>query len=244
MSTTDRAALLDGARREIYEYVQREGRTTESDLGTALDLDETALGHHLTVLRRHGYLWQSDDQIAVGFGEAPPESHETDGIEYEVRLARGPDRDGLIETIRAVAAAGRYIEAESVADVLEEEGAVLRRDPVQSRLVFVARVDDEGVAGWVHLDLPELEKLRHTAVLTVGVHPDWRGHGIGGTLLERGERWAREHGYERLYNSLPATNERAIDWLSERGWHDEAVREGHYRIDGEPVTEVMMATDL
>lgn len=243
MSTTDRAVLLDGARRELYEYVKREGRTTEADLASALNLDETALGHHLTVLRRHGYLWRSDDEIAVGFGEAPPEHHETNGLGYEVRLARGPDRDGLIETIRAVADAGRYIEAESVADVLEEEGAVLRRHPIQSRLVFVARTDD-GVAGWVHLDLPELEKLRHTAVLTVGVHPDWRGHGIGSTLLERGERWAHEHGYDRLYNSIPSTNETAIDWLSDRGWHEEAVREGHYRIDGEAVDEVMMATDL
>ena len=243
MSATNRAALLDGARREIYEYVRNEGRTTETDLATALDLDETALGHHLTVLRRHGYLWRSDDEIAVGFGEAPPERHETDGVSYEVRLARGPDREGLIETIRAVAAAGRYIEAESVADVLEDEGAVLRRHPVRSRLVFVARTDDE-VVGWVHLDLPGLEKLRHTAVLTVGVHPDWRGHGVGGTLLERGERWASEHGYERLYNSIPSTNAEAIDWLEEHGWREEAVREGHYRIDGEAVDEVMMATDL
>ncbi|MEF8890566.1 MAG: GNAT family N-acetyltransferase [Haloferacaceae archaeon] len=244
MSTADKTTVLDGARREIYEYVQREGRTSESDLRSALDFDETALGHHLTVLRRHGYLWRSDDEIAVGFGEVPAERHETDEIGYEVRLARAPDRDGLIATIRAVADAGRYIEAESVADVLEEEGAVLRRSPIRSRLVFVARTDGDGVAGWVHLDLPELEKLRHTAVLTVGVHPEWRGHGIGSTLLERGERWAREHGYERLYNSVPATNETAVDWLADRGWHEEAVREGHYRIDGEPVDEMMMATDL
>ena len=244
MTTTERAALLEGARREIYEYVQREGRTTEANIASSLDLDETALGHHLTVLRRHGYLWRSDDEIAVGFGDAPPERHEAGEVGYEVRLARAPDREGLIETIRAVAEAGRYIEAESVADVLEEEGTVLRRHPVRSRLVFVARTDTDEVAGWVHLDLPELAKLRHTAVLTVGVHPDQRGHGIGGTLLERGQRWAREHGYERLYNSLPATNNDAIDWLSDRGWHEEAVREDHYRIDGDPVDEVMMATDL
>jgi ribosomal protein S18 acetylase RimI-like enzyme len=243
MSAANEPTLDDSTRREIYDYVAEQGRTTEADLAAALDLDATTLGHHLTVLRRHGYLWRDADGIAVGFGELSPETHETDGVEYEVRLARSPDREGLIETIRAVAADGRYIEAESVADVLEEQGAVLRRDPVRSRLVFVARADDE-VAGWVHLDLPELEKLRHTAVLTVGVHPDRRGHGIGGTLLERGERWARDHGYERLYNSLPATNAEAVEWLADRGWREEAVRHGHYRIDGEAVDEVMMATDL
>jgi len=243
VSTTNEQTLEDPTRREIYDYVAGEGETTEPELAAALGLDETALGHHLTVLRRHGYLWRDGDAIAVGFGALSSERHETDGVAYEVRLARGPDRDGLIEAIRDVAADGRYIEAESVADVLEAEGAVLRRDPVQSRLVFVACTDD-AVAGWVHLDLPELDKLGHTAVLTVGVRPERRGHGIGGTLLERGERWAREHGYERLYNSLPSTNEEAIDWLAGHGWHEEAVREDHYRIDGEPVDEVMMATDL
>jgi ribosomal protein S18 acetylase RimI-like enzyme len=243
MSATDQPALADPTRREIYDYVAREGRTTEAAIASALGLDETALGHHLTVLRREGHLWRSGGQIAVGFGDAAPERHETDGLDYEVRLARAPDREGLIETIRAVAADGRYIEAESVADVLEEEGAVLRRDPVRSRLVFVARADD-GVVGWVHLDLPELSKLAHTAVLTVGVHPDHRDRGVGKTLLDRGERWARDHGYERLYNSLPATNDEAVDWLAANGWREEAVRADHYRIDGEPVDEVMMAADL
>jgi ribosomal protein S18 acetylase RimI-like enzyme len=244
VSTTHEETLADATRREIYDYVASEGRTTESELAAALGLDATALGHHLAVLRRHGYIWDDGDAIAVGFGDLSPERYETDDAGYEVRLARGPDRDGLIEAIRAVAADGRYIEAESVADVLEEEGAVLRRDPIRSRLVFAACTDDGEVAGWVHLDLPELEKLSHTAVLTVGVRPARRGHGVGGILLERGERWAREHGYERLYNSLPATNDQAIDWLAGRGWREEAVRDGHYRIDGEPVDEVMMATDL
>jgi ribosomal protein S18 acetylase RimI-like enzyme len=243
VSTTNERALEDPTRREIYDYVAGEGETTASKLAAALGLDETALGHHLTVLRRHDYLWRDGDTIAVGFGDLSSERHETDGVAYEVRLARGPDRDGLIEAIRDVAADGRYIEAESVADVLEAEGTVLRRDPIQSRLAFVACTDDD-VAGWVHLDLPELEKLSHTAVLTVGVRPEWRGHGVGSTLLERGERWAREHDYERLYNSLPSTNEAAVEWLVERGWYEETVREGHYRIDGEPVDEVMMATEL
>lgn len=242
MGTTPEPTLDDQTRREIYDYVADAGRTSEDDLASALGLDRTTLGHHLTVLRRHGYLWCDDDGIGVGFGELSSEDHETEEFDYEVRVARAPDREGLIAAIRAVADGGQYIEAESVADVLEEEGSVLRRDPVESRLVFVARTDD--VAGWVHLDLPELEKLRHTAVLTVGVRPDYRGHGVGEVLLERGERWARENGYERLYNSLPATNTDAVEWLADRGWREEAVREGHYRIDGEAVDEVMMATDV
>jgi RimJ/RimL family protein N-acetyltransferase len=56
--------------------------------------------------------------------------------------------------------------------------------------------------------------------------------------------WAGDNGFEKLYNSIPATNDRAIDFLSRHGWETEAIREGHYKIDGEYVDEVMMAVDL
>jgi len=110
-------------------------------------------------------------------------------------------------------------------------------------MIFVATVEEE-VIGWVHLDLPEAEKLSHTAVLTVGILPEYRGHGIGSTLLDRGCDWARDHGFEKLYNSIPSTNEQAIDFLQSHGWETEAIREDHYKIGGEYVDEVMMAVFL
>jgi len=134
---------------------------------------------------------------------------------------------------------GDYVEAESVADILEEEGVLLRHNELETRLFFVACVDNE-VVGWVHIDHPEVEKLRHTAELTVGVLEEYRGHGIGSHLLERGVEWAASHGYERLYNSVPATNGTAIEFLEGHGWEVEATREDHYLIDEEYVDEVMM----
>ncbi|NNC24697.1 GNAT family N-acetyltransferase, partial [Salinisphaera sp. USBA-960] len=39
-------------------------------------------------------------------------------------------------------------------------------------------------------------------------------------------------------------NEEAIAFLEGRGWETEAVRDGHYKIDGDYVDEVMMAVSL
>ena len=120
---------------------------------------------------------------------------------------------------------------------------VLRHNELESRIFFVATVDGE-VVGWVHLKHPETEKLSHTAELTLGVTEEYRGRGIGSRLLERGLEWAGEQGFEKIYNSLPATNEAAIEFLAGRGWREEARRADHYRIDGEYVDEVMMAAEL
>jgi len=81
-------------------------------------------------------------------------------------------------------------------------------------------------------------------VLTVGVLSNYRRTGIGSALLERAFDWARDHDFEKLYNSVPATNEAAISFLESHGWETEAVRRDHYRIDGAYVDEVMLAVDL
>jgi len=124
--------------------------------------------------------------------------------------------------------------------VVDHENVLLRHNELESRVFFVATVEGE-VVGWVHLDHPEIEKLAHTSELTVGVLEAYRGHGIGSRLLEEGLDWAADHGYEKVYNSAPSTNEDAIEFLKARGWEIEAVRGKHYKIGDDYVDEVMMA---
>jgi N-acetylglutamate synthase-like GNAT family acetyltransferase len=230
-------------RKDIYDYVERHGAVTEREVRRSVGLDETAFGHHLTVLRRDGYLQERDGKLEVAYKEESAEEHRVDGIEYTIRLAHQRDLSGLVGVIRQVAEEGTYIEAENVADLIDYEEVVLRHNELQSRVFFVATVEEE-VIGWVHLALPEAEKLSHTAVLTVGVLPEYRSAGIGGDLLRRGLAWARENGYEKVYNSIPAVNENACDFLEHHGWEVEAVRADHYKIDGDYVDEVMMAVDI
>jgi ribosomal protein S18 acetylase RimI-like enzyme len=105
-----------------------------------------------------------------------------------------------------------------------------------------APMGDREVVGWLHLDAPELQPLRHTAEVTVGVDPGFRRQGIGSSLLEYGLEWASDAGYQKLYQNLPATNEAAIEFLEENGWQREGKHEGQYCLDGEFVDEIMLAT--
>lgn len=246
MELTDRLQFDDADRKDLYDYIERHGSVREADARRALNLSPGAFGSHLTVLRRNGYVRMVGDELQVAYHADVSEIHDVDGMVVTVRTATEDDRVLLEAAVDAVAQEGSYIEAETVAAILDYEGAINRHNDVMSRLFFVAEVTtEEGdeIVGWVHLNLPEAEKLSHTAELTVGLVPDYRGRGIGDILLERGVRWSREHGYEKLYNSVPATNEGAIRFLEERGWETEAVREGHYKINGDYVDEVMMAMD-
>jgi L-amino acid N-acyltransferase YncA len=230
-------------RQRIYEYVESRGSVRPEEVRDALGVDHRGFRHHVAILKRDGRIEAEGDELRVPFGDGESEEHRAGGIAFTIRMARQNDLSGLVGAIRAVAEAGTYIEAETVADLIDHEEVLLRHNELGSRVFFVATVE-EAVVGWVHLDAAELDKLAHTAELTVGVLGEYRGHGLGSHLLERGLQWAATNGYEKIYQAIPATNEEAIAFLEAHGWETEAVRADHYRIDGAYVDEVMMAVSL
>ncbi|MFB6219760.1 MAG: GNAT family N-acetyltransferase [Halobacteriaceae archaeon] len=230
-------------RRRIYEYVERHGSATPEEIRRATGVDRRGMRHHAAILRRDGYLRAEGGELCVAFQEGESEHHRDGGLEFVIRPARQSDLTGLVGAIRRVAEDGTYIEAESVADIVDHEEVLLRHNAVESRMFFVATVGEE-VVGWAHLHVPELRKLAHTAELTLGVLAEYRGHGIGSHLLARAVEWAAERGLEKLYQSVPSTNEEAVAFLESQGWEVEAVRADHYKLDGEYRDEVMLATRL
>jgi len=209
---------------------------------------------------RDGHLYVSPDEEA--------QTHETDEFEYAVRPADEDDREAVASRIREIADERAIVVDERVADAvghgptsnrtasddaIEQDGALIRLNERESRMFFVAEIrggdgeqaeSDGEIVGWVHVHGLELPARSHTAELTVGVAPEYREQGIGGTLLERGISWADEEDCIKVYQSLPATNEAALDMLDEHGWEREATRADHYEVGGDLVDEVQMAKRL
>jgi L-amino acid N-acyltransferase YncA len=242
MQFSDEVAFDHRDRKEVYDYVEQHGRVDYEVARRALDMDETAFGIYVSVLKREGYLEERDGDLRVSFDAGEVEQFSDDeGHQFVIRQATEEDRSGIVEVIHEAIGDTDDIVAENVADLVDRERVLLRHNELRSRVFFVATVADS-VVGWVHLDVHEEPALDHVAELTVGVREEFRGHGIGSHLLTHGTTWAAENGIEKVYNSLPSVNERGIEWLESHGWEVEAVREDHYRLDGEYVDEVMMAT--
>jgi ribosomal protein S18 acetylase RimI-like enzyme len=245
MKFSDELEFSHRDRKDIYEYVERLGTVEYEEARRALNMAPEAFGSHVTVLTREGVIErdEEEDVLRIAFEGVGMETYELDGATLTIRQAHEDDLEGLVSAMEAALSGETYVVGENIAETLEHEDVLLRRNEVESRMVFVATVRGE-VVGWVHLSHPEHEALEHTAELTVGVVPDHRGKDIGERLLDRATRWGKESGYEKLYNSVPATNERAIEFLEDHGWETEAIRDCHYRIGDGCVDEVMLAAWL
>jgi ribosomal protein S18 acetylase RimI-like enzyme len=230
-------------RRDIYEYVERKGATKPEQVRRVLNLESRAFGHHLAILKRDSIVEEVDGRLRLAFEAGAEEEYESGDISFTIRQAREEDLTGLVGAIRSSLGSGEYVRAESVADIVDREGVLLRHNEIESRIFFVATVDAE-VVGWVHLKHRDLRKLNHTVEFTLGVLEKYQGESIGSHLLERGVEWASSQGFEKLYNSVPSSNEQAIAFLESRGFDIEAVREDHYKLNGNHLDEVMMARAL
>ncbi len=257
----------DAIQERIYHHVERNGSATVEEVRDDVRIDSPSgskparsgttepqvrippeeFHESVAALVDSGHLVQDEGELHLALDDEV-ETYEESDLSYSIRQAHQFDWTGIETAIHEVADEGASISAQRVAADIGNEGALLRHNDRRSRLFYVATVDDgenEGeIAGWVHLDAPELDQLRHTAELTVGVRGPFREHGIGGRLLERAMNWAHETGYNKVYQSLPATNETAIELLEEYGWETEAVRADHYLVGDEFVDEVMMARKL
>lgn len=243
MGAIERPTFSSDARKRLYEYVERNGTVKRHKLLDVVSLSSEEFRTHLEALKSDGYLREEEGtlQIALEFGAVA--AYDVDDLEFLIRPGQQADFDGLVDTIRDVTAEETYVVAETIAEELLYDDSVSRHNTVKSRMFFVATVDGD-VVGWTHLDLPQVEPMQGTAQQTVGVRETYRGHGIGTKLLARGIEWAEANGFRKVYNSVPITNERALEFLTVHGWDTEAIRRNHYAIDGEFVDEVMMAYEL
>ncbi len=213
MGASDRPTFASDASRQIYEYVERHGTVDRDKLLEFVALPAGEFRTHLEGLISDGYLEEDDGtlRIAVEFGAV--EEYDIDDLEFTIRPAHHDDFDGLIETIRDVTAAETYVVAESIAEELLYENAIMRHNSVRSRMFFVATVEGE-VVGWTHLELPQIDRLQGTAQQTVGVRQAYQGHGIGSTLLERGIEWPKPTGSGRCTTAFQSpTSTRSRSWL-------------------------------
>ena len=249
-------------RRKIYEYIEENGavepemvrqnvlvhpetgsKPTRSggQLTPSTKMSGEEFNRHVSVLDREGYIDEINGKLRVAMPmdmEATTTSvGETEAV---VRPAHQEDITAIVDVIETIAAVETYVVAARLAEKIDRDGVLLRHNESENRVFFVATVEED-VVGWLHVEGVQFPRMDHTAELTVGVLEEYRGNGLGSTLMERGLEWASNRDYQKVYQSLPATNAQTVDFLEDHGWSVESTREGHYLIDGELTDEVQLA---
>lgn len=160
------ASFDDPLQQRIYEYVERHGAVTESELMRSIRLaandsqskparsgtythdvvpSPAAIRSGVEALREEGYLTESGGHLRLALS-ATPRDVEVESGAITLRPAREADRRGILETMRTVARDGSYVVAENVAERLERDTAVVRVDGDRSRICFVASDEPDATA--------------------------------------------------------------------------------------------------
>lgn len=127
-------------------------------------------------------------------------------------------------------------EAPSPAAVLAFVQENLANDVAQ----FVA-LDGLRVVGWADIVPGWAHAIAHCGTLGMGVLPDYRGRGIGESLLRACLAKARTRGITRVELAARADNARAIRLYERLGFVREGVKRGAMRYDGVDHDCLMMA---
>ncbi|MBV9270026.1 MAG: GNAT family N-acetyltransferase [Candidatus Eremiobacteraeota bacterium] len=118
-------------------------------------------------------------------------------------------------------------DAERIAALAHQLGYTVNEAHILSTLqtrsddyeIFVAVVPRAGVVGWIGVRARQtLTTQRRAEVEGLVVEDEYRGTGIGKRLLERAERWGRNHECESLRLFTNVVRERAHHFYEREGY--------------------------
>ncbi|MDO3410843.1 GNAT family N-acetyltransferase [Saccharibacillus sp. CPCC 101409] len=107
-------------------------------------------------------------------------------------------------------------------------------------IVLIAECEGR-IAGYIEARGSNVNRIRHSAQIVVGILQAYSGRGIGTRLFEKLENWARERGIYRLELTVMAHNEAAVSLYRKMGFRQEGIRKHSLRVEGRYIDEYAMA---
>ncbi|WKB34948.1 GNAT family N-acetyltransferase [Terrilactibacillus sp. S3-3] len=99
----------------------------------------------------------------------------------------------------------------------------------------------ESLVGFAAVIGHKFEKIRHRAMVMIGILKDYQNQGYGKKLLERIDEWAAKNGVFRLELTVTAKNRAAMILFDRAGYRVEGMRRAAVMIDHERIDEFYMA---
>ena len=127
------------------------------------------------------------------------------------------------------------------ASSVDEMEAVIRSIRAAPCCALVNAWDGDLPVGEAILVAGQLDRIRHTATVGIGVLKSYNGKGIGQKLMRELEGLALDGGVVRLELTVMTTNLRAIDFYRQQGYQEEGRKIASVQIDGQYIDEVLMS---
>ena len=133
-----------------------------------------------------------------------------------------------------------YEPGESVPAVEDYAERIREASEAQTGAIFVAE-DDNRLIGAILGSCGNAKRRRHALFLVMGVLQAHWNQGVGRSLLDAVEAWARARGLHRLELTVQTTNDRAIALYEKMGFVREGTKRDSIRVGAEYVDELLMS---
>jgi RimJ/RimL family protein N-acetyltransferase len=158
-----------------------------------------------------------------------------------IREAIETDAVAIRDIVNSVAVEKHYIVQERSREDWDE---VIKHLKSNKGLIIVAQ-DNMHVVGFATLARGRLEKNKHRADLGIVILKEFRGMGIGTTMMNHMIEWAeKQEGLEKISLTVFSTNKAAINLYRKFGFKIEGVSKKQYKIEGKYVDDITMGKFL
>ncbi|HKP54614.1 MAG TPA: GNAT family protein [Chloroflexia bacterium] len=162
-----------------------------------------------------------------------------------IREARPDDAEGMITYMQIISSEpNNYIlwESGEFSVTVENERKMLESAAASDNSIFVVADAGGQIVGIANCAGGTRRATRHSALIGISLHPDYRDQGIGTRMMRYIISWARETGIiRRLDLHVFTYNARAIHLYEKLGFVLEGIRRKAYLKDGKYVDSMAMA---
>jgi putative acetyltransferase len=163
----------------------------------------------------------------------------------QVRHAEPGDAVALVELARAVGAEPEgWLITHGDWRTPSEERRYLRAIRRSAHAAVLVAETVEGIVGRLSISRDPHPASRHVADLGLMVAHDARRRGVGRSLMEAAEDWARDVGVSKIELHVFPYNAPAIALYEGLGYEREGLRRLHYRRGEDLLDAVLMAKDV
>lgn len=107
--------------------------------------------------------------------------------------------------------------------------------------IFVAEQEEGEIVGYLIAIGGSVKRTKHSAYLVVGILEKYRGRGIGTSLFQKLEEWARHSNISRLELTVVTQNEAGISLYQKSGFEIEGIKRNSLLINDEFYNEYFMS---
>jgi len=160
-------------------------------------------------------------------------------MNIDIKQITEDDIEAYHHVLDVVAKERQYISF-LVAPPIEQTRTFVEQNIARNDPQIIAKVDEK-VVGWCDISPKHQSIYAHSAVLGMGVLPNYRGRGIGKALIDTALKKAFEKNIVRIELAVFADNLNAVRLYEQFGFQTEGELQDDVLIDGQYKNSLVMA---